>query len=84
MTTRRPPFLSQRGQRILDLLEIDERRSVRELQALTGTSSTSVIEYALGQLERFGHIRRRHGIARGISIVREPAICPHCGKTIGG
>ena len=62
--------LTDRQQQLLDLLEQDERRSVRELQALANISSTSVVRYNLVVLERMGYITfGPRGHSRSIRVV---------------
>jgi repressor LexA len=43
--------------------------TMRELMALTDMSSTSVVSYHLGQLERRGFISRRDGLPRSIEVL---------------
>lgn len=47
--------------------------SVRELMALTGVRSTSVVDRWLRELERQGRIVREPGVARSIRIPRRAA-----------
>lgn len=48
--------------------------SMRNLMAMTGISSTSVINYYLGLLEAEGLIRRSSGISRSIEVVGGTAV----------
>ncbi len=43
--------------------------TIRDIQAGCGISSTSVVDYNLGILEREGHIRRHREISRGIEML---------------
>lgn len=47
----------------------DYAPTIRELQELTASSSTSVVAHHLGVLEETGHIARTPGIARSIRVV---------------
>jgi repressor LexA len=45
--------------------------SIREICDETSISSTSVVNYYLDQLEKWGYIKREKNISRGITLVRE-------------
>ena len=67
---RRTSALTERQQQLLTLLREDDRRSIRELQALANISSTSVVTYNLLALERAGRIERGpRGQARRWKVV---------------
>src|SRR5687768_16848103 len=66
--------LSERQRRIIDFLEqytADHGYppSIREIGQAAGISSTSVVDYNLGALERDGLIRRDPEISRGVGLV---------------
>ena len=66
--------LSIRQQRMLDFLrrfgeENGYLPSLRDIMAGCGISSTSVASYNLNALEREGHLKRRPGLSRGISLL---------------
>ena len=44
---------------------------MRDVMQATGISSTSVVSYHIGKLERVGAIRRTPGVARSYRVVRE-------------
>lgn len=57
------------------------------------TLSTSVVNYYLDQLERFGYVERQRHISRGLTVTEKgwvatgyrkvgSLVCPHCGKPI--
>lgn len=52
----------------------DESPTVRDIQAALGISSTSVVDYNLDKLVKRGEITRELMRARGIRLVRRPAI----------
>lgn len=62
---------------IYALLQEDPRRTVRELQALTGVKSTSTVSYNLRIPERHGLIKMETGRFRAITLVGR---CPCCGR----
>lgn len=47
---------------------------VRDIQEGCGISSTSVVDYNLKALERFGYIKREREISRGIALVGRPKL----------
>jgi repressor LexA len=49
--------------------EHDYPPSIRDIQDGCGISSTSVVDYNLKALERFGHIRRDREVSRAIELV---------------
>ena len=66
--------LSVRQQLILDFVRQFLRDhsyppTVREIGVGTGISSTSVVDYNLGILEKFGHIRRDPEVSRGLELL---------------
>ncbi|MEE8419483.1 MAG: transcriptional repressor LexA [Dehalococcoidales bacterium] len=66
--------LSSRQQRIVDFIgrfwrERNYPPTVRDIVSGCAISSTSVVDYNLGILEREGYIRRHPGISRGIEMV---------------
>ena len=68
--------LSTRQQKILAFIAlfVDEHGyppSVREIGAGIGTDSTSVINYNLNKLVRFGSLERTKNVARGLRLVRD-------------
>ena len=72
------PDLSARQSRILNfIIRYIEGNSVpptvKEIQVGTETSSTSVVDYALGQLQTKGRLYRRPGMSRGILLSRNTA-----------
>lgn len=65
-------MLTDTQRRILNVLEQDERASVREIQAACGISSTSVVNYNLRRLAEAGKIiLPPSGQARNIRVSRE-------------
>ena len=67
--------LSDKQIRILEFIEIylDENQippSIRDIQVACDLSSTSVVQYNMRNLEKFGFISRRVDVARGIQIIR--------------
>jgi repressor LexA len=76
MMVRKSKGLSDRHKKIMGLLqEYAEKEgyppSIREIGERTGISSTSVVNYYLEQLEKWGYIERDRRISRGLRIVRE-------------
>ncbi len=51
------------------ILEHDYPPTIREIGAAVGTSSTSVVNYNLDQLEQKGYIIRNREVARGLRLV---------------
>lgn len=81
---------SVRHKKILEFLVDRPRSSIREIGIVTGITSTSVVNYYLGCLEKMGFIERERKISRGLSVTskgfaqvgKTVTICPHCGKPI--
>lgn len=73
MSTRRTPVLTDRQQRLLELLREDERRSIRELMARSGISSTSTVAHNLQRLADYGLIEIGHGRSRSVRVVGRPS-----------
>ena len=76
MMVRKSKGLSERHKKIMALLqEYDKREgyppSIREIGEHTGITSTSVVNYYLEQLEKWGYIERDRRISRGLRIVPE-------------
>ena len=74
MMVRKSKGLSERHIKILALLqEYGEKEgyppSIREIGEHTDISSTSVVNYYLEQLERWGYIERDRHISRGLRVV---------------
>ncbi len=70
--------LTQRQQSILDFIRDFSIRSkypptIREIGKSVGISSTSVVNYNLGVLEKLGLIERDKTVSRGIKLVGEAA-----------
>lgn len=66
--------------------------TIREIAAATEISSTSVVNYYLGRLEKWGFIQREARIARSLRITPEgvkrlglhvASVCPTCGRAYG-
>ena len=75
MARKRKKGLSDRHKRILMVLEDYQENvgyppSIREICTETGISSTSVVNYYLGQLEEMKYIERDNHVSRGIRLVR--------------
>ncbi len=72
MMVRRSKGLSERHQKIMDLLRKSAERgyppSIREIGEECGISSTSVVNYYLNQLKDWGYIERNEKISRSIRI----------------
>jgi len=75
MMVRKSKGLSERHLKILTLLEKYANKgyppSIREIGEQTGITSTSVVNYYLEQLEKWGYIERDRRISRGLRVVPE-------------
>jgi repressor LexA len=75
MMVRKSKGLSERHHKILDLLQKYADKgyppSIREIGEQTGITSTSVVNYYLEQLEKWGYIERDRRISRGLRVVPE-------------
>lgn len=75
MMVRKSKGLSDRHHKILDLLQSYADKgyppSIREIGEKTGITSTSVVNYYLEQLEKWGYIERDRHISRGLRIIPE-------------
>ena len=76
MMVRKSKGLSERHIKILDLLQKYAEKegyppSIREIGEQTGITSTSVVNYYLEQLEKWGFIERDRRISRGLRVVPE-------------
>ncbi|MCX6065393.1 MAG: transcriptional repressor LexA [Chloroflexi bacterium] len=76
MMVRKSKGLGERHHKILDLLQkYGEKEgyppSIREIGEQTGITSTSVVNYYLEQLEKWGYIERDRRISRGLRVVPE-------------
>lgn len=75
MMVRKSKGLSDRHFKILDFLGSHQDKgyppSIREIGEQTGISSTSVVNYYLEQLEKWGYIERDRRISRGVRVVPE-------------
>ncbi len=75
MMVRKSKGLSERHHKILDLLQKHGDKgyppSIREIGEKTGITSTSVVNYYLEQLEKWGYIERDRRISRGLRVVPE-------------
>ena len=76
MMVRKSKGLSDRHYKIMSLLqeyaEIEGYPpSIREIGERTGITSTSVVNYYLEQLEKWGYIERDRRISRGLRVVPE-------------
>jgi repressor LexA len=73
MMVRKSKGLSERHMKILSLLDKFQDRgyppSIREIGEQTGITSTSVVNYYLEQLEKWGYIERDRRISRGLRVV---------------
>ncbi|MFC1991828.1 transcriptional repressor LexA [Chloroflexota bacterium] len=74
--------LSSRQQHIIDFVsrfwqERSYPPTVRDIVSGCGISSTSVVDYNLGILERKGYIRRHPGISRSIKLVNQSPVLGH-------
>jgi repressor LexA len=75
MMVRKSKGLSDRHIKILNFLGEHQDKgyppSIREIGEETGISSTSVVNYYLEQLEKWGYIERDRRISRGVRVVPE-------------
>ena len=75
MMVRKSKGLGDRHIKILDFLDSHQEKgyppSIREIGEETGITSTSVVNYYLEQLEKWGFIERDRRISRGVRIVPE-------------
>jgi repressor LexA len=75
MMVRKSKGLSERHHKIMDLLQKYAEKgyppSIREIGEQTGITSTSVVNYYLEQLEKWGYIERDRRISRGLRVVPE-------------
>ncbi|HEY3310718.1 MAG TPA: transcriptional repressor LexA [Anaerolineales bacterium] len=76
MMVRKSKGLSERHKKILALLHEYAQNegyppSIREIGERTGITSTSVVNYYLEQLEKWGFIERDRRISRGLRVVPE-------------
>ncbi len=73
MMVRKSKGLSDRHMKILDFLGKHQDKgyppSIREIGEQTGISSTSVVNYYLEQLEKWGYIERDRHISRGVRVL---------------
>ncbi len=72
---RRTQGLGPRHEKILAYMETYQRQfgfppAIREICDQTQISSTSVVNYYLDQLEKWGYIKREKNISRGITILK--------------
>ncbi len=72
---RRTQGLGPRHEKILAYMETYQRQfgfppAIREICDETQISSTSVVNYYLDQLEKWGYIKREKNISRGITILK--------------
>jgi repressor LexA len=72
---RRTQGLGPRHERILAYMETYQKQygfppAIREICEETKISSTSVVNYYLDQLEKWGYIKREKNISRGITILK--------------
>jgi repressor LexA len=72
MMVRKSKGLSERHVKILELLQTYQEKgyppSIREIGEQTGVTSTSVVNYYLEQLEKWGYIERDRRISRGLRV----------------
>ncbi len=84
MMVRKSKGLSERHMKILALLEKYSDKgyppSIREIGEQTGITSTSVVNYYLEQLEKWGYIERDRRISRGLRVV--PEMLANLGLTV--
>jgi repressor LexA len=70
MMVRKSKGLGERHMKILEFLAKHQDKgyppSIREIGEETGISSTSVVNYYLNQLEKWGYIKRDRKISRGV------------------
>lgn len=73
---KRTQGLQPRHHKILDYIETYQKKfgyppAIREICDETEISSTSVVNYYLDQLEKWGYIRREKNISRGITMLKD-------------
>jgi repressor LexA len=73
MMVRKSKGLGERHQKILDFIQEYQLKykhppSIREIGENCDISSTSVVNYYLDQLEKYGHIERDRKISRGLRV----------------
>jgi repressor LexA len=77
MMVRKSKGLSDRHIRILEMLQKYQDKgyppSIREIGEQTGVTSTSVVNYYLEQLEKWGYIERDRRISRGLRVTEKIA-----------
>jgi repressor LexA len=75
MMVRKSKGLSDRHIKILELLQTYQDKgyppSIREIGEQTGITSTSVVNYYLEQLEKWGYIERDRRISRGLRVTEK-------------
>jgi repressor LexA len=78
MMVRKSKGLSERHIKVLELLQTYAEKgippSIREIGEGTGISSTSVVNYYLDQLEKWGYIQRDRKISRGLRVIESKLI----------
>ncbi len=72
---KRTQGLGPRHEKILSYMESYQKRNgfppaIREICEETKISSTSVVNYYLDQLEKWGYIKREKNISRGITMIK--------------
>ena len=73
---KRSQGIGPRHQNILKYMETYQQQNgyppaIREICEETGISSTSVVNYYLEQLEKWGYIKREKNISRGITLIKD-------------
>jgi repressor LexA len=73
---KRSQGLGPRHLKILKYMETYQKQfgfppAIREICDETGISSTSVVNYYLDQLEKWGYIKREKNISRGITLIKD-------------
>jgi repressor LexA len=73
---KRSQGLGPRHQKILKYMESYQKQfgyppAIREICEETDVSSTSVVNYYLDQLEKWGYIKREKNISRGITLIKD-------------
>lgn len=73
---KRSQGLGPRHHKILEYMESYQQQygyppAIREICDETGISSTSVVNYYLDQLEKWGYIKREKNISRGITLLKD-------------
>lgn len=73
---KRSQGLGPRHHKILKYMESYQKQfgyppAIREICDETGVSSTSVVNYYLDQLEKWGYIKREKNISRGITLLKD-------------